>query len=424
MNVKNNLLQPMLSCAALFILTLLLLLTACSQTCKTVSPPATSQPVLTGIDVLLSEKMELIQDKRVGLITNPTGVTKSLQSTVDVLFSQPRVQLVALFGPEHGVRGNRPAGSYVETYADEKTGLPVFSLYGKTKKPTAEMLQNIGVLLFDIQDVGVRPYTYIYTMAYAMQAAKEQNIPFIVLDRPNPMGGNRVEGPVLEEKFASFIGLYPIAYVHGMTVGELARYFNVEFQIGADLHVVTMRGWRRDMTFDDTGLPWTPTSPHVPQSVTPFFQAATGAMGELQTVNIGIGYTAPFQMVGAEWINGDEWSAVLTALNLPGVLFRPLFYTPFYGGMANIDLQGVQLHPTDFAQFKPVHTQIALLYTLYHLAPQNNLFSCDLKMFHLAMGTDRIDQAIILGDDLETIQELTQIGLSDFMAKRAKYLLY
>lgn len=424
MNVKNDLLRPIQISAALLILAQLLFLTACSQTCKTVPPSATLLPVLTGIDVLLFEKMGMIQDKRVGLITNSTGVTHRLQSTVDALFSQPRVQLVALFGPEHGVRGNRPAGSYVETYADEKTGLPVFSLYGKTKKPTAEMLQNIDVLLFDIQDVGVRPYTYIYTMAYAMQAAKERNIPFIVLDRPNPMGGTLVEGPILEEKFSSFIGLYPIAYVHGMTVGELARYFNVEFQIGADLHVVTMRGWRRDMTFDDTGLPWTPTSPHVPQSVTPFFQAATGAMGELQTVNIGIGYTAPFQMVGAEWINGDEWSTALNALNLPGVLFRPLFYTPFYGGKANIDLQGVQLHIIELEQFKPVHTQIALLYTLYHLAPQNNLFSSDLKMFRLAMGTDRIDQAIIRGDDLETVEALTKIGLYDFMAKRSNYLLY
>jgi uncharacterized protein YbbC (DUF1343 family) len=402
----------------------LIFLLACSHTPKPF-PQSEKQQVLPGIDVLLSEQMELIQDKRVGLITNPTGVTHRLQSTMDALYSRPHVQLVALFGPEHGVRGNHSAGSHVETNTDAKTGLPVFSLYGATKKPNAEMLQNIEVLLFDIQDVGVRPYTYIYTMAYAMQAAKENHIQFIVLDRPNPMGGNRVEGPVLEVKFSSFIGLYPIAYVHGMTVGELARFFNDEFQIGADLHVVPMRGWRREMTYDDTGLPWTPTSPHVPQSITPFFQGATGALGELQKVNIGIGYTSPFQLVGAEWIDGDVLSANLNALNLPGVLFRPLFYTPFYGGMTNVELQGVQLHLTDLERFEPVRTQIAIIYTMFHLFPQDSLFSSPhLEMFHLAMGTDRIDQAIIRGDDLDAVEALAQEHLPDFMAKREKYLLY
>ena len=382
-----------------------------------------SQPVIPGVEVLLNEQMERLAGRRVGLITNPTGVTRGLQATVDVLNEHPQIRLKALFGPEHGVRGNRAAGAPVATYIDEKTGLPVFSLYGAVKKPTAEMLENIDVLRLDIQDVGVRPYTYIYTMAYAMQAAKEQNIPIIVLDRPNPMGGVRVEGPVLEERFSSFIGLYPIAYVHGMTVGELARFFNEEFGIGADLHVVPMRGWRRDMVFSDTGLPWVPTSPHVPQSVTPFFQAAVGALGELTSVNIGIGYTLPFQLVGSEWIDGERLCEALNALNLPGVRFRPLHYVPFYGNKAGVDLQGVQLYILD-QRFKPVTTQIALIHTLARLFSPDTLFAGNLRMFRLAMGTDCIDQAIRRGDDLAAVIALADIGLEAFLQKRQKYLLY
>lgn len=390
---------------------------------KPLPQTTSSQPVVPGVEVLLNEQMEWVAGKRVGLITNPTGVTRRLQATIDVLYAHPQIRLEALFGPEHGVRGNRAAGAPVATFTDDKTGLPVFSLYGAAKKPTAEMLKEIDVLVFDIQDVGVRPYTYIYTMAYAMQAAKEQNIPIIVLDRPNPMGGVHVEGPVLEEQFSSFIGLYPIAYVHGMTVGELARYFNQEFHIDAELHVVPMRGWRRDMIFSDTGLPWVPTSPHVPQSFTPFYQAAVGALGELSSVNIGIGYTLPFQLVGSEWIDGEKLCGALNALDLPGVRFRAVYYTPFYGNKAGIDLQGVQLHFTDRG-VAPVRTQIALIHCLARLFSPESLFSGNLRMFRLAMGTDRIDLAIRRGEDLEAVTALANIGLDEFLQKRQNYLLY
>src|SRR5690625_2101875 len=200
-----------------------------------------------GVEVLLEEQKELIEDKRVGLITNPTGVDQDLDSIVDRLYNDPDVELTALYGPEHGVRGDAQAGEYVEYYIDEATGLPVYSLYGKTRKPTPEMLEDVDVLLFDIQDVGTRFYTYIYTMAYAMEAAQENDIKFIILDRPNPLGGQKVEGPVLDPKYASFVGNYPIPLRHGMTVGELATLFNEEFEMRADVTVVKMNGWKRNM---------------------------------------------------------------------------------------------------------------------------------------------------------------------------------
>ncbi len=415
-----NLLRPTFHHAVLF-----LLIGAAVGGCSPRGRNDTAAPqVIPGVEALLAEQTDLIAGKRVGLITNPTGVDRRLRSTVDRLAADPRIRLTALFGPEHGVRGNRPAGVHITNDVDAKTGLPLFSLYGRTKKPTPEMLENVDVLIFDIQDVGIRPYTYIYTMAYAMQAAAEKGIPFIVLDRPNPMGGLLVQGPILEPRFSSFIGLYPIPYVHGMTVGELALFFNRVFAIGAELHVIPMKGWRRDMLFQDTGLPWVPPSPHVPQWFTPFFQAAVGALGELSSVNIGIGYTAPFQLIGASWIDGEILCSALNALQLPGVLFRPLVYTPFYGSKAGVDLFGIQLHITDWHRFEPVRTQIAVLYTLYHLPMGDSLFVGDLRMFRAAMGTDRIDRAILRGDDLQEVTVAADSGLVDFMEKRQAFLLY
>src|SRR5699024_10523271 len=217
-----------------------------------------------GVEVLLNEELDQLQDKNVGLITNPTGVDQELNSIVDTLHNHPDVNLVSLYGPEHGVRGSEQAGDYVEFYIDERTGLPVYSLYGETRKPTPEMLEDVDVLLFDIQDVGTRFYTYIYTMAYAMEAAAENDIEFIVLDRPNPIGGVNVEGPVLNPDYESFVGLYPIPLRHGMTVGELALLFNDEFDIGVDLSVVEMNGWERSMYYDDIPLEWVLPSPNMP----------------------------------------------------------------------------------------------------------------------------------------------------------------
>ncbi|NLA07895.1 MAG: DUF1343 domain-containing protein, partial [Firmicutes bacterium] len=220
--------------------------------------------VKTGIEVLASRDFDIIAGKRVGLITNHTGIDSKGKSTIDILAESDRVRLVAIFAPEHGVRGEAEAGEKVSSDRDAKTGLPIHSLYGKTLKPTCEMLEGIDVLVYDIQDVGVRFYTYISTMAYAMEAAAENGLEFVVLDRPNPIGGMAVEGPILEKEFSSFVGLYPIPARYGMTIGELARLFNDEFEIGVQLRVVEMEGWHRDMWFDDTGLPWVKPSPNIP----------------------------------------------------------------------------------------------------------------------------------------------------------------
>ena len=261
--------------------TLLLMTAACGA--DTPAP----MPVKPGVDVLVSDPPPLIQGKRLGLVTNATGLTSGRESTIDALRRLSGVQLIALFGPEHGVRGDAEAGVAVEGYVDARSGIRVFSLYGRTHKPTPEMLKGVDVLLYDIQDIGSRPYTYIYTMARCMEAAKENGIPFIVLDRPDPLGGVLVEGPVLDPDFRSGIGLYPIPYVYGLTAGELARLFNEEFGIHCDLGVVAMEGWQRGMAFEETGLMWVPTSPHIPQAQSVRHCAAVGAIGELHQVDVG-----------------------------------------------------------------------------------------------------------------------------------------
>jgi uncharacterized protein YbbC (DUF1343 family) len=280
-----------------------------------------------GEEVLLNDRMDLLKGKRVGLITNPTGVDRSLKSIVDTFYHNKNIHLTALFGPEHGVRGSEDAGAYVPFYIDKKTHIPVYSLYGETKKPTPEMLKNVDVLVFDIQDVGTRFYTYIYTMAYAMQAAKENHIPFIVLDRPNPLGGTKVEGPVLDPKYSSFVGMYPIALRHGMTVGELAKYFNNEFNIGADLTVVKMKGWKRNEYYDETPLQWVMPSPNMPTLDTALVYPGA-ALFEGTNVSEGRGTTRPFELIGAPYIDGDVLAQKLNELKLPGVVFRSANFTP------------------------------------------------------------------------------------------------
>ena len=258
---------------------------------------AGSAEVKTGIDVLQDSGFELLKGKRVGLITNPTGINCDLVSTVDLLAESPDVTLAALYAPEHGVRGNVTAGGKVTTYTDKKTGVKVWSIYGATLKPTASMLAGIDVLVYDIQDIGSRSYTFISTMGKCMEAAAENGIPFVVLDRPNPLGGNKVEGCLVESDCVSFVSQYPIPYVYGLTCGELAKYLNDEGLlrrgVKADLTVVPMQGWRRDMLWEDTGLPWVLTSPHVPQPLSAVYYPASGILGELDYMNIGVGYNLP-----------------------------------------------------------------------------------------------------------------------------------
>lgn len=378
-----------------------------------------------GIDVLLEKKIDLVRGKNVGLITNATGLTRDYLPTIDVLHRHPEVQLVALFGPEHGIRGDVHAGEKVATYKDEKTGIPVYSLYGKTRKPTDKMLENIEILLYDIQDIGSRAYTYIYTMAYAMEAAKENGIKFIVLDRPNPLGGDRVEGNVLDPKFSSFIGLYPIPQVYGMTVGELALFFNSEFNINCKLEIVPMDGWKRQMIFSETGLCWIPTSPHVPRAETSFFVATTGCLGELDTISEGVGNPLPFELVGAPWIDGQKLATELNHRGLKGVFFRPVYFRNYYLKFVKEQCGGVQIHITDYHAVSPTAIQIHILTAVKKLYPEQNIFDTRrIDMFNKAFGTDSIAKAVQNNETATNIINAWAPELNQFKQKRENYLLY
>ncbi|MEK5521642.1 hypothetical protein B5V89_13580 [Heyndrickxia sporothermodurans] len=380
-----------------------------------------------GVEVLLKDQLNLLKGKKVGLITNPTGVDQSLTSIVDKFYNNKQINLVALFGPEHGVRGSEQAGSYVPFYIDEKTGLPVYSLYGETKKPTPEMLKGVDVLVFDIQDVGARFYTYIYTMAYAMEAAKENNIPFIVLDRPNPLGGTKVEGTVLDPKYSSFVGLYPIALQHGMTVGELAKYFNKEFKIGADLIVVKMKGWKRNMYYDETPLQWVLPSPNMPTLDTALVYPGA-ALIEGTNVSEGRGTTKPFELIGAPFIDGEELAQTLNNLKLPGVMFRSAYFTPtsskFNGQLSG----GIQIHVTDRKSYQSVKTGVAIVKTIHDLYPNDFAFrpenSSGISAFDQLIGNGWVRKAINDGTSLKEIESNWKNDLKKFEKTRKKYLLY
>ncbi len=380
-----------------------------------------------GVEVLLEDQKELIEGKSVGLITNPTGVDQELNSIVDLLHNDSDVDLKALYGPEHGVRGSAQAGEYVEYYTDEETGLPVYSLYGSTKKPTPEMLEGIDVLLFDIQDVGTRFYTYIYTMAYAMEAASENDIEFIVLDRPNPLGGEAVEGPVLDDEYASFVGKYEIPLRHGMTVGELASLFNEEFEIGADLTVVEMDKWKRDMYYDDTPLEWVLPSPNMPTLDTALAYPGA-ALIEGTNVSEGRGTTKPFELIGAPFINATELASELNELKLPGVDFRAASFTPSFSKHAGELTHGVQIHVTDKEAFKPVKTGLSLVKMIHDLYPEDFEFraenSAGVSFFDLLVGNGWIREGIENGDSVKKMEKQWENDLKEFKEVREDYLLY
>ncbi len=380
-----------------------------------------------GVEVLLDEQKHLIEGKRVGLITNPTGVDQELNSIVDRLYEDPDVELTALYGPEHGVRGDAQAGEYVEFYIDESTGLPVYSLYGQTRKPTPEMLENVDVLLFDIQDVGTRFYTYIYTMAYAMEAAAENDIEFIVLDRPNPLGGHKVEGPVLDPEYASFVGNYPIPLRHGMTVGELATLFNEEFDINADLTVVEMKKWKRNMYYDDTGLEWVLPSPNMPTLDTAIVYPGA-ALIEGTNVSEGRGTTKPFELIGAPFVNSKDFAAALNDLELPGVTFRAASFTPTISKHSGTLSHGVQIHIQNEKAFKPIETGLHIVKTLHDMYPDDFEFraenSAGISFFDNLIGNGWIREAIENGESVKEMEKRWKHDLKEFEKVRRGYLLY
>ena len=385
---------------------------------------AASSAPTTGIEVLLDEPLDLLRGKRIGLITNPTGVDRQLRSDIDLLARHPSLQLVALFGPEHGVRGDAQAGEKVGASRDAVTGLPVFSLYGEHREPTPEMLEGIDVLLFDIQDVGARFYTYPYTLAGAMRAAKRAGIPVVVLDRPNPIGGVQVEGPVLEPEYASFVGQFPIPVRHGMTIGELARLFNDAFAIGAELHVVPIKGWRRNEPEPGNALPWVPPSPNMPTRDTALVYPGM-ALFEGTNVSEGRGTTRPFETIGAPFIDAEALVGHMNALGLPGVRFRPAWFTPTFSKHAGVLCGGVQIHVTDRNAFLPFRTGLALLKAIHDLHPQAFRFeSGEPPFFDRLAGNGWIRQSIEHGESVDAMEARWQPELSRFKEIRKRYLLY
>lgn len=394
-------------------------------------PMAFAGQIKLGIDVLEENGFDVLKGKRVGLITNPTGVNRNLKSTVDILFEAPEVELVALFGPEHGVRGNYAAGDRIENAVDPVTGVPVFSLYGRTNRPTKESLENVDVLVFDIQDIGCRSYTYISTMGYCMEAAAEFGKEFVVLDRPNPLTGNIVEGATVKDGFHSGVSAYKIPYVHGLTIGELAQVYNEESLlrdgVKCKLTVVPMKGWKRRMSFADTGLSWVPSSPHIPEGITPPYYVASGILGELYTMNIGIGYTIPFQTFAAEWMQAQEVAEAMNALGLEGVIFRPISYKPFYGVDKDKEVQGVQIHITDFRKVELMYLQFHFMEVYHKLYPEIDLFKLNenrWRMFDIVCGTDEIRETFMKSYRFEDIKPLFERDVEAFKAMSRKYYLY
>jgi uncharacterized protein YbbC (DUF1343 family) len=441
--------------AALLGLSGLLVLAACGGGERAGAPDrgpagaakAAAAAVRPGLEVFLEKHLDLVRGKRVGLITNQTGVDRLLRTTIERFQAEPAIKLVALYGPEHGVRGNAQAGEYVPFYYDDKHGLPVFSLYGQSMKPDPGMLKNIDkymrsfdtneagkvpeaamvegidVMVFDIQDVGTRVYTYVATMAYAMQAAAEAGIDFVVLDRPNPVGGAVMEGPILEyPRFSSFIGLYPVPARHGLTVGELARLFNDKFLARkARLTVVPMEGWKREMGFDETGLPWVIPSPNMPTVDTAVVYPGLVAL-EGTDLSEGRGTTRPFELFGAPWIDACGLAGKLNALGLPGVRFREAWFTPYFSKFAGRLCGGCQVHVTDRAAFRPLATVLHIIKTVRDTYPAEFAFHAD--YFDKVMGTSSVRTALEAGTDVAAILESLEPGLRAFAALRQPYLLY
>jgi uncharacterized protein YbbC (DUF1343 family)/CubicO group peptidase (beta-lactamase class C family) len=380
-------------------------------------PPRPGEPVLSGIDVLAAEGFARLKGKRVGLVTNQTGRARSGASTIDLLHAAPDVRLTALFSPEHGIRGL--LDSQVPSSRDEKTGLPIHSLYGETRRPTAAMLDDLDLLVVDLQDVGARFYTYVTTMAYVMEEASRRRLPVMVLDRPNPINGVAVEGPRQDEVARGFTGYFPMPIRHGLTIAELARLFNEENRIGADLAVVAMRGWRRDMWFDDTGLPWTNPSPNMRNLLQATLYPGVGAI-EGTNVSVGRGTDTPFEQIGAPWIDGVRLAAELNARRLAGVSFYPVTFTPTSSQYAGQACQGAFLVVTDRRTIRPVRIGVEIAAALQRL--HGDRF--DLPAAGPLLGSRAAIEAIRASEDPERVSAAWEADEAAWRQLSAKYLLY
>jgi uncharacterized protein YbbC (DUF1343 family) len=393
--------------------------------------PLAEAQVQLGSEALAANGFKELLGKRLALITNPSGANRQSQSTMDVLRKAKGVKLVALFAPEHGLRGNLPAGKEFPDAVDEGTGLPVYSLYGPgpTRQPTAKMLKDIDAVIYDIQDTGCRSYTFISTMGLAMEACGEAGIEFIVLDRPNPVGGDRVEGPLVEKRFRSFVSQWDVPYVYGLTCGELARMINGERWIKkpCPLTVVPMKGWRRSMIWRDTGLPWVPTSPNIPRSNSPLYYAASGLFGEIaggSGINIGNVFHRPFECVTANWLDAPALSRQMNGYGLPGVKF-PALSIPHHGRQ----FQAVQWDFTDPAHAPLVAINLYLLEAVRRVAGRDLLSEAmtakkNFGFLDKVVGTDEVRKSLRSGKSAFSVVNAWKTGEETFRKKRQKYLLY
>lgn len=375
--------------------------------------------VLTGLDVLVEEKFASLAGKRVGLITNHTGVDRQGRRNVDCML-EAGIQVAALFSPEHGFTG-RDEHAQIAHGQDPATGIPIWSLYqGDNRRPTAEMLRGIDVLVFDIQDVGARFYTYVTTMAYAMEEAARHKIPFVVLDRPNPITGTHVEGPMLDADLLSFVGYFPLPLRHGMTVGELARLFNAENQIGADLRVVPMRGWQRGDWFDSTGLGWIDPSPNMRSLNAALLYPGVAMIEYSRNYSVGRGTDAPFEQIGADWIRGPELAAYLNRRFIPGVRVYPTRFRPTASNFAGQWIEGVRLVITDREAFNAARLGLELIAALLKLYPGKLQLEPNLRL----IGNRQVVAALQAGEDPRAIHEQQHEALQAFLRLRERYLLY
>ena len=389
--------------------------------------------VKPGIEVLRDMDFAPLKGKKVGLLTNPTGVDNNLKSTVDILAEAPGVNLVALYAPEHGVRGNIYAGDTVNNQVDPATGVPVYSVNGKTRKPTPEMLKDVDVLIYDIQDNGCRSYTFISSMGLAMEACAEEGKEFMVLDRPNPVGANKIEGCLTEDSCISVVRQFPIPYLYALTTGELAMYLDGEGLAGAkgkklDLTVIPMDGYTRDMDFRSTGMPWVLPSPHIPTPESAIYYPVTGILGELYYMSIGVGYTEPFKLFCAKWIDADKLAQRLNARNLPGLKFRPIYVKPFYSTDKGENIQGVEVYVTDVDKAPLSLTQFYVMEELADMYPDHKVFeNCDKKrfdMFDKVCGSKEIRRRFAKNYKVADIEDYWNKDVDSFRKASAKYHLY
>ena len=393
--------------------------------------------VKPGVEVLRERGFSGLEGRRVGLVTNPSGVDRYLKSTIDILFEAPEVNLVALYGPEHGVRGDVYAGDKIADSRDEATGLPVYSLYGSTRKPTPEMLEGIDVMVYDIQDVGARSYTFISTLGLVMEACAAKDIEVMVLDRPNPLGGNKIEGCYVEQPFNSFVSQYRIPYVYGLTVGELAVLINEEGlnrgqkgdqePVKCRLTVVPMEGWTRDMLYEDTGLPWVLPSPNIPFKESPMYYASSGIMGELYGfMNIGIGYTLPFQIFGALWLDPEKLKERLESYELPGISFRTIWYKPYFGSLAGKLVKGLQFFFTDYENARLTDTQFYVMQAVAELYPDKKSFEVanGIGLFDKVCGTDYVRKEFVKRYKVADVIEYWRKDEEEFREMSRQYHIY